>query len=183
MVRFHPYLSAHAVGEVFYDGQAQACPANRTGAAGIHPVEPLEESRAVLTGHSSSIIDDLDAHLSSDQVRTHPDVPIFCAVLHGVLDEVGEDLLEGTRVADALSGGWHLVVQCNLLALRQRPYGADRLLCTPLDVDWNPLSRECSGLDPGQIQEVRDQVGEPLSISVDGTHEVPCHRLVFERAL
>ena len=44
MVRFHPYLAAHAVGEVFYDGQAQAV-RQPHGSGGIHPVEPLEESR------------------------------------------------------------------------------------------------------------------------------------------
>src|SRR4028119_1150188 len=78
------------LGDVLYDGEAEARTAGRLGARLVHPIEPLEDARELPLGDADARVGDADDDLIPLRTARHLDPPAGRRVLYGVVHEVGE---------------------------------------------------------------------------------------------
>ena len=87
--------------DVLGDSEAETGAARLAGAGFVDPVETLEDAVEVLGGDSRPEVPhgELDANRRARARRRRTRLPCF-AILHGVFDEVAEDLDDGVGVGE-----------------------------------------------------------------------------------
>ncbi len=86
--------------EVLDDGEAEARPAERPRAGGVHPVEPLEDARQVFAGDADPGVADLDLDAARSRGGGDGDVPAVGRVADGVVEHVEQRLARRLWVGD-----------------------------------------------------------------------------------
>ena len=95
--------------DVFRDGKAEAGASRFAGPSFIDPIETFEQTGQVFRGNAPAKI--LDIELDAVTGRTSPQnyAAAGAPVLHGIVDQVGEDLVDGLSVSkdhgQAVRGG------------------------------------------------------------------------------
>ena len=104
MAEFTFRADGATVGEhdVFGDGEAQAGATGFAGAGFVDAVEALKETRQVLGGDAGAKILDVKFHSEFDAARglarAEQDATSGAAILHGIVDEVGKNLVDGFAI-------------------------------------------------------------------------------------
>jgi hypothetical protein len=148
--------------DVLGDGQAQAGPAGGPGPGRIHPVEPLEDALEVALGDADALIGDADLG------RVRPGAPggdEDPGLLRAVGDRVLQQVPQGGdhEVLVAVDGHAGLAARRQLDAVRSRaqPAAVQGLGHHGVDAERRRVGHRLGGLDPGQHDQVLDQVGQP----------------------
>jgi hypothetical protein len=111
-------------------------------------------------------------------------VPSPLRVLDGVLDEVGQDLLEPSAVAR--HRGQPLRDPSLELDSAFSGEGLERLHGLPRErchVEGLGAHSQLSGFDPGDFGDIAGQRVQPACVGQNLLHEAPAHVRVFERAI
>ncbi|EAU64887.1 hypothetical protein STIAU_5392 [Stigmatella aurantiaca DW4/3-1] len=177
---FHLYFALHGAQEVLDDGQAQAGSPHVPAATFVHPVEALEDAGQVLGLDAHARV--LDAHHAAPVLLGPPDVhpPTGRGVFDGVVEQVEEHLLDGPLIAPGAQVRRHMQLQANVLALGLRfdrvggPGGRDR------EGHVGEPELHLARFEPGQLQQVLDELGEALGLAVDDLHHLGGHGGVLQ---
>ena len=124
-----------AMGEhdVLGDGEAQTGASGLAGASFIDAVETLEEAGQVLGGNAGTEIADEEFYGVRDGASAEHDASAGSTIFHGIVDQVGKDLMDGFAVCEYARQilNWR-VISCWIEWLAEsRPEAADEPL--PLD--------------------------------------------------
>jgi hypothetical protein len=137
----------------------------RAPAATLEPVELVEDPLPLRPGDPRAVIDHPHLHRRADLARNHLD-RATSGVAAGVVEQVGQDLVQTDRVDQhrrQVLG--HLDID-PLAGPGPGPthHRADQLPDRVLDQS----GVKGPGLDPGHVQQVVDQPGQPVGLGVDG---------------
>ena len=132
-------------------------------------LERLEHQLAVGGPDARAVVDDADvdaaAPVDEDVAGAHPHRRAGGRVAHGVADEVGERPLEQRRVGDA-----RRAASSGTSTTTSRP-SAPRLATAPthdlLDADRAQLDGQRRRLQAAHVEQVGDDVGEPVGLLLD----------------
>src|SRR5918994_4381840 len=156
-------------GDRLDDRKAEPGPAPRP--PGIGAAEPLEGPVEELGGEARAAVLDVELHRAVRLGCPHTDLP--AAVLEGVLDHVGERLLDPDPVAlhpEAIGGFDHE------LAVRRSDPGAETLPHIAEDTgesDRPELDRELALLGAGEDEEVLGERDQPIDLLDPGGDRGP----------
>lgn len=91
-----------AVGEhdVLGNGEAEAGASGFAGAGFIDAIETFEEARQVLGGNAGPEVADEKFYSVGNGARAEHDSSSGSPILHGVIDEVGKDLVDGFAIGE-----------------------------------------------------------------------------------
>ena len=105
--------------------------------------------------------------------RDHEDLPLL-GELHGIANEVDEDLLEALEVSDKFARelGIDVEVQFETFLRRAVSENIDRLGEKGVDLDRELLQLHLGGLELGEIEDVIDEVEERLAARADHVHQL-----------
>src|SRR5215207_7551109 len=146
------------------DGQPQPGAAEGPGPVHVGAVEALEDVGQVLGRDALALVGDGDDHVAGPPADPDPDVTLD-GVLDGVLDQVREDTVEPAGVGGdqrlALAAV-HLEADDDLAAVGDRVEGVDHLVEQAAEVDLDRLQVDHAGVEAADLQEVLEQVLEPL---------------------
>ena len=145
------------------DGQAQAGAAGgRAAGVGGQGAEALEGPLAVGGRHARAVVGDLEAPARAVEPGADPDRAALGTVAHGVVEQVDHQLAQpgpvgpdGQPVGD---------VDAEADGATGRHQLGDRLVEQLGDVDVGQPQRRDAGVDPGELEQVADQVGEPAGL-------------------
>src|SRR5438128_1197853 len=84
--------------DVLGDGEAQAGASGFAGAGFVDAVEAFEEARDMFGGNAGAEILHVEFDAAEGGTRAQDDASAGAAVLHGIVDKVGEDLMNGFAV-------------------------------------------------------------------------------------
>ena len=99
-----PHRAAVQLDQLLDDRQAQPQPAVAAGRRGVGLAEPLEDVRQELGPDAHAGVDDGDLDVRVDPLQEHLDAAPLGRELHGVGQQVPDDLLEPGRVARDRAG-------------------------------------------------------------------------------
>src|SRR5579862_405979 len=97
-------VAAHGLDEVLDDREPESRAAHVARAAAVDAIEALEQTRLMARLDARARVDDLDARARPvalavvDDARPDGDGRARGAIFHGVVDEVGQHLLEGAAI-------------------------------------------------------------------------------------
>src|SRR3974377_117929 len=105
MAEFAGSVDGTAMGadDVLDDRQPKASPPGFPRAVFVYAVKALEESRQVLASDAWPKISDVKLHALLVVARTDLDEASRSAVLHGVIEQIGEDLVHGVGIGQHAS--------------------------------------------------------------------------------
>ena|SRR5580700_6260717 len=92
-------------GDVFGDGKSQAGAAGLTGSGLIDSVEALEEAWKVFRGDARAEVADIKFDAALAITSAQNDLSAGCGILHRILNQVGEDLVDGFAIRVDRRGG------------------------------------------------------------------------------
>src|SRR5579864_3255778 len=98
---------------MFGDGEAETGASRFAGAGFVDTVEALEQARQVFGGNAGAEIADVELDAAFYRPRAQQDSLSRACVLHRVLDQIGENLVDGLavgvdgRIEAALDGEFH----------------------------------------------------------------------------
>src|SRR5262249_54353419 len=139
--------------------------------AAIDPVKSLEKAREVLLGDTRPRITDEDAHLvvGSGCRDLHGGAG---SVLDGVVDEIGQDLLEGAPIGKDreptldLSAG-----KKDRVARSGQREKVDHVIDELPDFERHDAELELLRLDAAELQQIFHQLVEPFAVASDDLDE------------
>jgi hypothetical protein len=143
------------------------------------PPRPIERTRALreqVEDPRQEVRRNPDARIAHTQHRPvallrhlHPDRAARGRVLHRVVEEIGDDLLEAGRIAVDHRGGRRNVEPMSRRAGREC---GDTVLDQLAQVDDAWLELEPAGGQPGNVEEIVDQAGEMSHLASDDLPEL-----------
>src|SRR5215217_4574688 len=149
------------------DGQPESGAAEGPGPVHVGAVEALEDVGQVLGRDALALVGDGDDHVTTTPAHPDPDVALD-GVLNGVLDQVGEHPVEPAGVGGdqrlALTGV-HLETDVDLAAVGDRVERVDHLVEQAAEVDLDRLQVDHAGVEAADLQQVLEQVLEPLQLA------------------
>ena len=86
--------------DVFGDGEAEAGAAGFAGASFVDAIEALEETRKVLRGNAGAEIPHTEFDRARNRAGSEDDASAGSTVLQGIVDQVGEYLMDGFAVGE-----------------------------------------------------------------------------------
>ena len=86
--------------DVLGDGEAEAGPAGFAGTGFVDAVETFEKARKVLGGNAGAEVADIKFDATLRGAGAELDASAGAAVLHRVIDQVGENLVNGFAVCE-----------------------------------------------------------------------------------
>ena len=86
--------------DVLSDGESEAGASGFTGAGFIDPVKAFKQAPEVLGGDAGAEITNIEFDAGLGSTRAQLDACTGAAVLHGVVDQVGKDLVDGFAVGE-----------------------------------------------------------------------------------
>ena len=110
-------------------------------------------------------VDDPHEHAAGDDTGLDVDRAGALAVGDGVVDEVGDDALEQRRIG---VDGWDVSGDVDDDVARRGPRLASAAGTTSSRVVGRSDGRHGTGVDAGHVEEVVDEVGEPVGLVLDG---------------
>lgn len=165
---------------MFDDRETEARAARLAGAGRVDAVEALEDALLVLVGDADALVGhgDLD-ELSAGRGHpaggyAHPGAGR--GVVHGVLDEVAEGGGELAAVAPDPQVGGTAGGHGDLLGAGLVAAAVDGLRDELVDADGLGVLQRVVVLDPGEVDELLDQIGEPGRLYLHAAREAR-HRL------
>ena len=84
--------------DVFGDGESQPSAAGFSGARFVHAIEALEEPREVLGGNAGAEILHAKFDCMGNRTRAKDDATAGSPIFQGIVDQVGEHLMDGFAV-------------------------------------------------------------------------------------
>ena len=155
-------LPAHRLHEAPGHGQAEpdTGPVLRVAQALERPEDPV----AILASDARSPVDDPDVHPAGHRPGLHPESHA-AAVDEGVVDQVGHGPLQQHRIGEDPG---QVVGQLDGDGLSPGPEAGHGGLDHVADLGARAQHLHRSGLDPAHVEEVLDQVVEPVGLLVDG---------------
>src|SRR5690242_15973062 len=90
--------AVHGFHEVFHDRKAEAGSAKLARTAGVDAIEALENPRKMFRRDAGACIGNADAHGSILHLGAHAHARAFRAVLERIIDEISDDMIEGTSI-------------------------------------------------------------------------------------
>ena len=163
--------------EASRQGQSDAQAADRAFEDGLGLVEHLEDARESVGRDADAGIADADDGEIGVRFGGEPDVPGPWRELHGVLQDVGEDLHEPCAVAaDDQGAGGRLDVQGMPRGRRERRdrLGGDRHQAR--DVQGLAVQLDLVGRDPRHVQQVVDQTHQLPDLTLHDVSRTGGHR-------
>ena len=145
------------------------------GGRAIGLVEPVEDVRQHLRRHARAGVGDADRdkrpraslfRLRRGILQNHRDLPAVRREFEGVREQVRHHLLQLIRVeveVDFRRLGPE--IERDLPALRQRGKGADHPAQEGHQITRRGAEGELSGFEPGQIEQLFDQLMQPLRMA------------------
>jgi hypothetical protein len=128
-------------------------------AAGIDPIEALEDPRQVHRGNAHPRVLDRDSHQVPDPHRAHHHAPIGLVVLDRIVDQVGEDLLERHRIGENhRQAGLDVARERHPALPRRGRVELQRPFHFRFDVARHELELELGAVELGESEEVVHQV-------------------------
>ena len=166
-----PHLAAVGLDDVLDDGQAKAGPAGVARAGFVQAVEALEDALAGVGGNPRAVVRHADADDAVNGLSTEGDAAIGPAILDGVLDQVHEDLFQTIRVgASGKSVGDLIDDLCSPLTgagLQFRDDSGGKRAQRQLA----ELKCDLTGLQPGDGEQVFDEICQAVGMAFDGLQE------------
>lgn len=162
------------------DGQAEARAAGGPGAGGVDAVEALEDALLVLVGDPDALVGDGDldevAAGGGDAADGDADAGVGRGVVDGVLDEVAEGRRELAAVAPDPQVGRASGDHRDVLGAGRVAGAVDGLVDQFLDGHRLGVFQRVVVLDPGEVYQLLDEVGQPGRLDLHAPGE-PGHRL------
>src|SRR5208283_2000692 len=155
-------------GEPLDEDQPQAGSLVMPGESRIELEERLEKSRLIGGADSDTGVPDSETDLTLDSVAHHiePDLAALRRELHGVGEQVDQNLLETTLIRDEFADGTiHRERDGNLFLQGRLLDQAMRGLAHLLYIDRSELELDLAALDLGDVEDIVDQ-GEQVSAAV-----------------
>ena len=164
-----PDAAAVHLDELLDDGEPQAQAAVPPRRAGVGLAEAVEDVREELGLDAHAGVDDADLDVRVDPLQEHLHLAALGRELHGVGEQVPDDLLEPGEVAgDGAGERIEHLVDADALGVGRRHDGGEGGLddlgeLQPLDVE-----AEVAGDDAGDVEQVLDELGLDLGVPLDG---------------
>ena len=125
---------------------------------------------------AGSLVGDLEAEAAADDVGRHVHHPTGRAVPGGVVEQVGEQLVQAGAVGVRREVGRldaYVEGDPALAGPRARPRLGHRRLDDCCDRLVDAVERDHAGVDAGQVEQVVDEVAEPLGLGTRDVHRSP----------
>src|SRR6202042_2909602 len=159
---------AAAVGLDYGAGDRQAEAGAVAVAGRVAAVEGVEDALVLARRDALAGVGDLDLHLRRPALRPHRDAAVGGGVADRVLDQVVEDALHLLRVGlgdDFVVG--QLGGEVDAALLGRGAEGGDGVADQVTELDPAHRPGDVAGLDPGELEEVVDQVAEDGDVGAD----------------
>ena len=168
-VEFDPDPAPVLLDDVAGDGQAEPRPAGLAAdPRPVHLVEPFEDAR--LGGLRDA--DPMVGHRHDDVRRRRADRDVDLAAvraeLHGVVEQVDEDLAEAVAVAaDRRDRLGDIDAEGHALAIGEQAQALGRVDRDPADVEQVDDAEGAAALDPRQVEQLVDHLDEVAGLDLD----------------
>jgi hypothetical protein len=141
--------------------------AERARARLVHAVEALEDAAEILLGNPDSGIRDAHPDLRIAALDADLDPTTRLGVLHGVVEQVADDLLESVRIRPGHHTPRCLRYDIETPFAKTRPGIADQRRHDLAHVERRGLETDAPAFDRRELEQVVDDVGETLRMAVD----------------
>jgi hypothetical protein len=137
------------------------------------PVEALEHPAGLLFGHPHAVILNGDLDPGPLGLDAHVDAPSLARVYMRVGDQVGHDLTQARGIRQDQTGRRSDIhTQPLPLLLDPRAHQLGHLARRLAGIHRPAVDLDMVGFDPGHVQEVGDQLGQPVGRLEDDLHEL-----------
>src|SRR5271157_2596889 len=140
------------------DGQSQASTLPAVAGWAAYLVKLVEDRLQIRDGNANSGVADTESRGILLACIGNPHPAILRGELYGVAQQVVEHLLEARPIGADRHADGHLVVDRNMFDLRQRPDHREHFLQGFGRAEHLAVQIDASGLDPGNIQQIVDDV-------------------------
>jgi len=146
--------------------QPQASPLSLPVERTVHPMEPLEDPLFLSLRDADPLVGHVDRHLVVVEPPTDPNGATVRRVLDGVANQVGKDLSDALLIRGHQREVLREVNQkAMLVGLEFVPFHQPP--GQPRQVHLGIVQRQCPGLDARDVQQVVDQLVEPVALLLD----------------
>jgi hypothetical protein len=181
---FGPDLSAVELHDVFDDGEAESGAAGFAGAGFIEAIEPFEDALQGIGREAGAVVLDLDVDgLGVGFGGGDGDVSGLAAVLDGVVDQVEEHLLKPVGIGSDAELRGDVVLQGDGAFTGADFEVGDDPVDDGLELDGFDIHDDLTGLEAGDGEEIFDEVGEAVGVSLDRLEEAGGGGGVFDGAM
>ncbi len=147
-------------------GQAQADAVDVGRQIATNPVETLEDPLKVLLGDPNALVGDGHQHLPTASTSGHPDVAAVGRVLHRIIQEIRDDLLDTSCICVRRQILW-MNVQEDAVSLQAPLHRGRHAFSNPGDADTLAVQLHSLAFQPFQIQDPLDDAGQAVGLYIN----------------
>ena len=159
---------------MLHDREAEPGAAHLPRAPRVDAVESLEQASEVLLLDAAAVVLDAQAHAWNGafaRLGAQGHRGALGAVLHGVVDEVGEHLLERAAIGLHLEALRRLELERDLPLLRALAKHAEEVGRERLEREALGSEPQLARLDAREVEEVLDEALQPCRVALDDAEE------------